>query len=228
MTERPLSDLVNTGDPGWSVVLDMIETATNTVEVLPPDRARCEETLLRIQVTTRAPLGAIAYECGGLLVDHGWVRVLGGGHARLPRDLATWNLGPREAPNHRVPGAFLIGDDVLGGFFAINGNAFPGPVENVHYFAPDTLEWEDLGRGYTEFLNLLMLADLDEFYEDRRWPGWQDEVSRLDGGRGYSILPFLWAEGPPIAERDRRAIPLGELWDVQQQIRQQLFEQGPG
>lgn len=227
-TERPLSDLLNTADPGWPVVLDLIAAATNAVEVLPRERARSEQTLLRLQVTTRAPLGAIAYECGGLLIDHGWVRVLGGGHSRLPRDVASWNLGAGEDRNDRLPGALLVADDVLGGFFAINGDAFPGPPKNVHYFAPDTLAWEDLGRGYTEFLRFLMVADLDAFYEERRWPGWQDEVSQLNGDSVFSILPFLWVSGPPIAERSRRAVPVDELWGLQQEIRRKLVEEGSG
>jgi hypothetical protein len=35
-------------------------------------------------------LGAVALNCGGLLIDHGWLRILGGGGRGLP-DLATVN-----------------------------------------------------------------------------------------------------------------------------------------
>ena len=219
---RPLADLIDAIDPGWPVVLNWIAEATNVVELLPSDRPRCDDVLERIQVRTRSPMGAIAYESGGLLIDHGWVRVLGGGHARLPRDLARWNYGETWGEEQRAPGAFLVADDVLGGFFAINGGGLSGGSGKVHYFAPDSLEWEDLEQSYSDFVWFLMVADLDKFYENRRWPGWQNEVSQLDGDRSYSIAPPLWAKGPPIAERSRRPVAVTELWALQQDIRRQL------
>ena len=34
--------------------------------------------LSRLQVTARSMMGALALSSGGMLVDHGWVRLLGG------------------------------------------------------------------------------------------------------------------------------------------------------
>ena len=45
--------------------------ATNPVEVLPPVEANRKPALVAVQVTTRSPLGAIIYDTGGILVDHG-------------------------------------------------------------------------------------------------------------------------------------------------------------
>jgi hypothetical protein len=59
--------------------------------VLKVDRAAGERALVGLQVTSQSPLGAIALETGGLLVDHGWIRVLGGGSPRLPRAIHEWN-----------------------------------------------------------------------------------------------------------------------------------------
>jgi hypothetical protein len=37
-------------------------------------------------------MGAIVYHTGGLLIDHGWLRILGGGgHPRTQRSLMSWN-----------------------------------------------------------------------------------------------------------------------------------------
>jgi hypothetical protein len=82
--KRELRELVNQDEPAWPLVQKWISEATNPVEVLPTGPVR-SEALLATQVTTRSPMGAIIYETGGLLVDHGWVRVLGSGHPRLPR-----------------------------------------------------------------------------------------------------------------------------------------------
>ncbi|AKU98317.1 ABC-type sugar transport system, periplasmic component [Labilithrix luteola] len=212
---RTLAELVDTREPGWPLVEQMIEAATNRVEVLPAEPEDGARALVGIQVTTRSPMGAMAYRTGGLLVDHGWMRILGAGSARLPRDLARWNFpsGLPHAP--RLPGAFLVADDVLGGFFAMNGGAFEGPMGNVFYFAPDTLVWEDLGRGYTDFLEFVFLGDLAKFYEGSRWAGWEEEVHRLSGDHAFSFHPFLFAasEGG-IEGRSRRAVAIEELWNL--------------
>src|SRR4051812_46427735 len=70
---------------------------------------------------------------GGILVDDGWLRILGGSHPRLPRDLARWNFPDGNPTNARMRGAFLVADDAIGGFFAINAGALPGPQGHVFY-----------------------------------------------------------------------------------------------
>jgi hypothetical protein len=76
---------------------------------------RCE-ALIVTQVTTRSPMGAVVYETGGLLIDHGWIRVLGSGHPRLPQSLPDWNQGRTRRANEEILGFYLIADDVLGAF----------------------------------------------------------------------------------------------------------------
>ena len=44
----------------------------------------------------------------------------------------------------------LGADDAVGGFFAINGDAFDGPHGDVWYLAPVTLAWETCGMGYAD------------------------------------------------------------------------------
>ena len=210
---RTLADLVSTSDPGWPVVAEMIAKAKNGVEILPIDPTKGEQPLLAIQVTTRSPMGAVTYSSGGLLVDHGWIRVLGGGSPRLPRDIGSWNFPKGLDQPPRLGNAILVGDDVVGGFFAVNGGAFDGPSGHVFYLAPDTLRWEDLGRGYTAFLEFLCQADLSEFYSGLRWRNWAADAWRLGGDRAYSVYPFLWAkEGGPIDQRSRKDTPIEEAW----------------
>jgi hypothetical protein len=102
MPQRPLHELLNTDEPAWPLVRSWLGEATNYVEALPPSDPARAEALLATQVTTRSPLGAVIYETGGLLVDHGWLRVLGSGHPRLPRTLPAWNLG-RSRPDPDEP-----------------------------------------------------------------------------------------------------------------------------
>ncbi len=211
---RPLSELIDTEDPAWPEVQEWIAGATNAVEVLPVNEADRGSALLAIQVTTRSPMGAIVYETGGLLIDHGWLRILGSGHSRLPRSLASWNEGRTMFGEGQQPGYLLVADDVLGGFFAINGGSLGPEMGSVFYFAPDTVEWESLDFGYSQFLFWCLQGNVAGFYESLRWPGWEQEISTLNGDQAISVYPFLSAKGPPIAERNRGVVPISEMFSL--------------
>ena len=45
-----------------------------------------------MQMPTSSPMGAVIYETGGILIHHGWLRILGSGSFKLPRGLMDWNF----------------------------------------------------------------------------------------------------------------------------------------
>jgi len=159
-------------------------------------------------------MGAIIYETGGILIDSGWLRILGSGHPRLPRTLPGWNAVRTTSGDEKSPPFLLVADDVLGGFFAINGGGLGEVRGNVYYFAPDTLAWEDLDRGYSDFIRWCLMGDIAKFYEGYRWSTWESDVEALPGDRGYMILPLLATRGPAIDERHRGSVPLAELYGM--------------
>ncbi len=213
-------------DPAWPLVREWVATASNRVEVLPasdPDRSRA---LAEIRVTTRSPMGAVVYETGGILIDGGWLRIFGSGHPRLPRTLPKWNKELTWKDENASPPLLIIADDVIGGSFAINGGALNGPLRQVYYFAPDSLEWESLKMGYSEFLQWAFKGDVAGFYEGQRWSGWVEDVAALPSDKGFLIYPFLWAKGPPAAERSRKAVPIKEIVELQFDFQRQLSSEG--
>jgi hypothetical protein len=168
-------------------------------------------------------VAAVAYETGGIRVDHGWVKLLGAGGEGVDGNLASWNGLSDNAIAPRLAGAFIVGHDALGGFFAINGGAFGPARGNVFYFAPDSLEWEDMEGGYSQFVSWALNGDLAKYYAAYRWAGWENDARGLSFDRGFSIFPFLWTkEGKDVAAQSRRAVPMKELWSLQQEIRGQL------
>jgi hypothetical protein len=226
---RTLGELLSS-DPAWPLVQSWIAGSTRTVDVLQTDRARGEAVLVAVQVTTRSPMGALALETGGILVDGGWLRVLGGGGSSMEGDLARWNgLGDRPIIE-RSEGLFLVAHDAIGGFFALDGGALGEGKGGVFYFAPDSLEWEDLELGYSEWLSAMLSDRIEGFYADNRWHGWEREVAEAGPDRGISIAPPLWTkESRPIEKASRRPVPLAELWGLQHDIARQLaaaFGQG--
>jgi hypothetical protein len=224
MSGRPLEELLDRETPAWPLIEQMIRASPRPVEVLPRTPAASEAALVALDVTTHSTIGAVTYETGGLLLDHGWVRVLGGGHPRLTRTVATWNQFPAE----RLPGALLVADDALGGFFALDCGRFEGELGDASYLAPDSLSWEPLGLGYTDLLAFLLDGDLERFYTDARWPGWQAEVAALGGDAALLADPALWADGPPISSRKRASAPVDACWALEQEfMRAQAPPQGP-
>jgi len=150
-----------------------------------------------LQVTARSVLGALAFHTGGLLIDHAWVRVLGCGHPRCSLSIrsATALLGWAGDEGFPPPGV-VVGVDVLGGVFAINGGGIAADgLHHVHYFAPDSLEWEDLGLGHAAWVMAMLDGEVRaKFYADVRWSGWEKECAALADNSGLSIAPPLFTE----------------------------------
>ena len=132
---RAVDELVVKKDSGWDILLGWKETAKNRVEILPRKKKAGREALHFTQVTTYSLLGAVVYESGGILIDNGWLRILGAGTRDGSRSLPSWNTGKTQHLNST--GYLLVADDVLGGFFALNGGAFYGvELGHVVYLEP--------------------------------------------------------------------------------------------
>jgi Protein of unknown function DUF2625 len=211
---RPIQDLIDTADPAMPLVREWVANAIRPVEILQPSQAR-EDALVQIQVTTRSPMGAIIYETGGILIDGGWLRVLGSGHPRLTRTLPGWNQG-------RGEGFLLVADDAIGGFFAINGGALGEKIKCIYYFAPDTLGWESLDIGYSDFVQWACAGKLDQFYEWIRWKGWEADAASLHGDRSFCFYPELFTKEGKGGSGRLGDIPIEEAWGLQIEFRKQL------
>jgi len=211
---KTLEDLLNQDEPGITLIREWVEAAENDCKLLPPSDKR-EQVLLDVQVTTRSTMGAIAYETGGVLIDHGWLRFPGSGHPQLPRTLPDWNRG-------RSDGLYLIADDAVGGFFAINGGALGNNIQNVYYWPPDSLDWESLKMGYTDFFSWSLTSQLADFYADLRWPSWTNDVAELPGDCCFNFFPFLWTKEGSVEGSDRRPVPIHEAFDLKVDLLRQI------
>ncbi|MCH5683103.1 DUF2625 domain-containing protein [Niabella sp. W65] len=185
---RTLEQLIDITDPGWPLVKQWIGAAKNKVEVLPVDTTKAKEALYKTQVTTRSSMGAVIYMTGGILVDDGWIRILGSGSEKLSRSLPEWNKGKAFKQFGEQPPFLLIADDVLGGFFMINGGGLGSALGKLYYLSPDNLEYEPLDLTYTEFLHFCFNNGLEEFYKGYRWRNWRTDVSKLTGDRVFSFF----------------------------------------
>ena len=220
---KKVEELIDKADPGWTLVEDWIKTAQNKVEILPADAAKAKEALYKTQVTTRSSMGAVVFNTGGLLIDDGWIRILGSGNSKFDRTLPDWNKGKTFNEFGEAPPYLLIADDAIGGFYLLNGGGLGTDIGKIYYFSPDNLEYEPLDVTYSEFLGFCFNNDLDKFYEGNRWNGWREEVSKLKGDEVFNFYPFLWtAEGSDINKNSRKIIPVHEQYGLNIDLRKQL------
>ena len=211
---RPLSDLLLPHDSAIPLVREWLAQSPSTCALLPPSAER-DRILHSLQVTTRSTMGAVAWETGGLLIQNGWLRVLGSGHPNLARNIVDWNAG-------RSSGFLLIADDVVGGFFAINGGFLGPEVGEVFYWAPDTLVWESMGVGYSDFLQWACSDKLNLFYSSFRWPGWQQDIANLHSGECFNFFQTLWSGDGSVQVSSRRAITVDEQYRLNLDLAAQL------
>lgn len=221
---RTLEVLLDKSGPGWSIVKKWIDSAKNKVEVLSVDSVQAKEALYQTQVTTRSPMGAIIYFTGGILIDNGWIRILGSGNKKISRTLPGWNKGKSFESKVEAPGFLLIADDVVGGFFAINaGKLEKENFGKVYYLSPDRLEWENLDLTYTDFLLFCFSGDLVKFYGAMRWPKWEKEIASLNGDEVFNFAPPLWTkDGKDIKKNSKKTMPVEEQYEFNMMMRKQL------
>jgi hypothetical protein len=219
---RSIDELLTSEDAWNDVLRPLLANAKQDCRVVATSEERGHATLLALQVTRRSTLGALALGCAGIVLDHGWLRVFGAGDAASGFDgLADWN--PAGDPQAMAAqGYCLIGADAVGGFFAIDGGRFGAPGR-VFYLDPRHVSWVPLNLGHTEFVSWAIGGDVERFYEDLRWPGWEREVESLTLAQGMSFYPPPWTkEGRELAETSRRPAPLRELWSLAKSIHEQL------
>ncbi|SMC59254.1 DUF2625 family protein [Lentzea albidocapillata] len=215
---RDIAELTEVDEPGWPFVVEAVAAGPTECVVLPGDPGACRTTLLQLQVTARSLLGAVVLNSGGLVLHHGWLRVYGGSGGELA-GLAEVNGFPAEVdPAWAPPAGLVVGHDVLGGEFALNGmdparSGRPGEPGQIVYFAPDTLEWETFDGGYSHWLMWMLAGGLAEYYSTVFWPSWREEAAALGLGEGIAMYPPLWsAEGSAdIAGTSRKPVPMPEL-----------------
>ena len=219
---RSVDELVADAESAWPGIAAAADRAGPSVSVLEVNATSAWMCLHRLQVTTRSALGALAFHSGGITVDGGWLRILGGGHPPLP-DLANVNRLGEPDPTSSSPPLLEVARDVLGGRFAVNGGGLPGTAGEVSYFAPDTLRWEPLGMGHSEFIAWALSGRTTAFYDKQRWPGWAQEVAKLGLDEGLSIYaPLFTTQGRDIASTSRRPVAWSELRAFTDDMQQQM------
>ncbi len=136
---------------------EMLTGGKNRVEIAPADTPCAAINAEYFQADESSNFGLLVNQCGGI-VSEGIVRLLGSTRDSKFRDINMFNVKFGGA------GYIILGDDIFGGIFALNTGLFPDSMGSVIYFAPDSLEWEDLGIKLSGLFGFLANGDIRAFY----------------------------------------------------------------
>lgn len=183
---------------------DLILNGKNRVEIIPPDKPCAAINAEYYQEDDSTAFGLLITQSGGICAD-GVVRLLGSNRASEYRDINMFNIkfGSR--------GYIIFGDDIFGGIFALNIGLIPDCIGNVIYFAPDTLEFEDLGIKPSGLFEFLRNGDIHSFYGQFSSEEYE-ELRALNVGfnKVLHILPPQWSAEFKTEKHDVRAIDIYE------------------
>jgi hypothetical protein len=222
----PLPELIVANSTAWDKVKEMKSNARNTVEILPKVKSQADSALYESQFSTSSFIGSVIYETGGILVDHGWIRILGSGSAQLNRSLPEWNRGKATISKKQISSFLLVADDVMGGFFGLKLNEIDNPDSCiVYYFGPNSLKWKPIGLNYRTFLSYCFSGNIKRFYDDFRWTGWEEEIKQIDGNHVISCFPLLWTREGLNMKANRKVVAIQKVWDNYPQQTKFLAEQ---
>lgn len=211
MNRLPANEWIDRENHAWQELKELLDQGENTYNYVPAQSELGEDALCRLQVSTRSYLGAVAYETQGIVVDHGWITLLGAGDEHGHGSLTRWNGLSDEPEIQPLAGMMVVAYDVAGGFFALDTGKYGGTGQ-IYYFAPDALEWEATDLSYSEFMTWLAEGDLQLFYETFRWKGWQDDMAQLGAGQVFAYYPPLWTKEGGGESSSKAPIHIAEAW----------------
>ncbi|WP_339224741.1 DUF2625 family protein [Paenibacillus sp. FSL H8-0332] len=188
-----VAELVDVENHAWEEIRELLSQGSRTYRLEAAEPEAAAQTLVRLQVSTKSYLGAIAYETGGIVFEHGWITLLGAGAEGIFGSLASWNGLSTADDISPMPGMLIVAYDAAGGFFGLDTGRF-GQTGHIYYYAPDVLQWETTELTYSGFIGWLAEGDLDLFYETFRWEGWEEAVQQLEPGQVMGYYPPLWTK----------------------------------
>lgn len=176
----------------WSSVKNEFLNSTNSIEIFEKDNVTDKYNTI---------MEAIVNNTDSIVINK-YLRLLGSGKS-LYENIFSFNLEVERAFGEKN---YIVAYDAFGGFFSTKGT--------IHYFAPDTLEWEDLEMNYNEFVKWVLSENLSGFYSSFLWDKSEDMLNNLKLGQGILIYPYLWAKECNINTAVKKLVPYKEILEI--------------
>lgn len=191
----------------WNEIYDLISASSKEICVFEGTDSVGYAELDKMNLLRQSTLGAIVTFSSGISIDN-WIRIMGQ-ESLIHKGILSYQGYQKE--NVAMEKMTIVGQDVVGGIFAINIGKYPEGLKKVWYFAPDTLQWECMDMNYAEFVAWAIQGNTDEFYSSMRWNGWKEDCSKAGFDEMILIYPFLWSKECNLETAAKNVVSSDEL-----------------
>ena len=195
----------------WNETKCILKSSIKNVKILSPNT--CNNTLNNLNIDENSILGQVIINTGGIFIEN-YIRLFGSGDEKNSYNIYKYNL---ELKKYFYNDMIIIGDDVFGGIFSLNKEK-----NTILYFAPDTLEWEDLEITYKDFIKYASSEKIDKFYKLYKWSTFQEDIKEIKFNEGILIYPFLWSNECNIEKAKKDIVPFSELLQINMEFRKKF------
>ncbi|MFC3927616.1 DUF2625 family protein [Streptococcus caprae] len=116
--------------------------------------------------------------------------------------------------------SLLVAYDIFGGLFVIKDYHSGG--EQIWYFAPDTMNWENLKITYHNFVKWICTDEFSLFYSDFPIEYVINNSIQIEEDGVLLIYPYLWSKEYKIATPTINVVPFRELFELNRDMYIQL------
>lgn len=116
--------------------------------------------------------------------------------------------------------SLLVAYDVFGGLFVVKDYQAGG--NQIWYFAPDTMDWENLKITYQNFIEWVCTNEISLFYADFPTEYVRQSFVRIEDDDVLHIYPYLWSKEYKNVNPSINVISFRELFELNQDIYRQL------
>lgn len=194
----------------WNEIKSILKSSTKNIKILS---SNYNNSLNNLNINENSVLGQVIINTGGIFIEN-YIRLFGSGDEENSYNIYKYNL---ELKKYFDDNIIIIGNDIFGGLFSLNKEK-----NNILYFAPDTLEWEDLDITYKEFIKFVTSEKIDEFYKSYKWSTFQEDIKKVKFNEGTLIYPFLWSNECNIEKAKKDIVPFSELLQVNIEFKKKL------
>ncbi|MDO5479580.1 MAG: DUF2625 family protein [Clostridia bacterium] len=196
-------------DDKWKEIKRNIDEAENTISINYSE-FKSLGAIDELKINPQSTLGSFLQHIDSFVVN-GYLRMTNGNINRAG-NIATITGKIREQYGYEK--IMVIANDIWGGFFAINNGELSNNIEEIWYFSPDTLGWENTEKNYTEFLEWVCSGDVEYYYSEWMWDNMENEIKDFSNSDGIFTYPFLWADEYELTTAKRNRAPWFEITGI--------------